>query len=175
MNRTLQQRAAAVRLVVFDVDGVLTDGRLYYSDAGCESRAFNIQDGHGIRLLLHYGVQVAVLSGRESGAVSRRLSDLGVARVYQGCRDKGPAFERLLEDCGVAAAQSAYVGDDLPDLAPLRRAGLACAVADACPEVIECAHWVARAGGGRGAARELCDFLLKEQGRWSEVVEYCLT
>ncbi len=172
MNATLKQ-CAAVRLVVFDVDGVLTDGRLYFSDDGRESRAFNIKDGHGIRLLLHYGVQVAVLSGRESDAVARRMRDLGVACVYQGFKNKGPAFERLLEDCGVAAEHTAYMGDDLPDLPAMRRAGLACAVADAHPEVIKCAHWVARADGGCGAARELCEVLIKEQGRWSEVLEHC--
>ena len=174
MSHTLRQRAGAVRLVVLDVDGVLTDGCLYCSDDGRESQAFNVRDGHGIRLLLHHGVRVAVLSGRVSGAAARRMNDLGVERVYQGHGNKGPAFDQLLEDCGVAAGQSAYMGDDLPDLGPMRRAGLACAVADAHPEVIECAHWVARAAGGRGAVRELCDFLLKEQGRWGEVRSYCL-
>ncbi len=173
MNDTFKQRAASIRLVVFDVDGVLTDGRLSFSDDGRESRAFDIKDGHGIRLLLHCSVQVAVLSGRESGAVARRMRDLGVEFVYQGFQDKGPAFERLLKDCGVAAECTAYMGDDLPDLAPLRRAGLACAVADAHPEVIECAHWVARAAGGHGAARELCDVLVREQGRWDEVIAHC--
>lgn len=173
MNDSFKRRAGSVRLVIFDVDGVLTDGRLYFGDEGREGRAFNVKDGHGIRLLLHYGVQVAVLSGRRSGVVARRMEELGIEHVHQGERDKGPAFERLLEACGVAAAQAAYMGDDLPDLAPMRRAGLACAVADAHPEVIRCAHWVARAGGGCGAARELCDALIKERGQWEEVLEHC--
>ncbi len=173
MNDSFKRRAASVRLVVFDVDGVLTDGRLYFDDRGCEGRAFDVKDGHGISLLLHYGVQVAVLSGRRSDVVARRMEELGVEHVHQGAREKGPVFERLLKTCGVTAEQSAYMGDDLPDIAPMRRAGLACAVADAHPEVIKCAHWVARADGGRGAARELCDALIKEQGRWEEVLEYC--
>ena len=173
MDPTLKQRAAAVKLVVFDVDGVLTDGRLYFSDDGRESLAFHIRDGHGIRLLIHYGVQVAVLSARESEAVTRRMNYLGVKRLYQGFQDKGPALQRLLEECGVTAAQTAYLGDDLPDLAPMARVGLAGAVADAHPVVIECAHWVAAAAGGYGAARELCEILLKEQGKWDEALDYC--
>ena len=173
MSDSFKRRAVSVRLVIFDVDGVLTDGRLYFDDEGRGGPAFNVKDGHGISLLLHYGVQVAVLSGRRSAAVARRMEELGVEHVYQGERDKGAAFQRLLEACGVEAGQSAYMGDDLPDIAPMRRAGLACAVADAHPEVIKRAHWVARADGGRGAARELCDALIKEQGRWEEVLEYC--
>ena len=173
MNATLRRCMAAISLVIFDVDGVLTDGRLYCDDDGGNSHAFNVRDGHGIRLLLHYGVQVAVLSGRDSAAVTRRMTDLGVEHVYQGCRDKMPAFEQLLKACGVSAGQTAYVGDDLPDIAPMRKAGLACAVADAHPEVIGCADWVIAANGGEGAARELCERLLKERGQWDQVLKYC--
>lgn len=175
MSDIFRQCAATVRLVVFDVDGVLTDGRVYLGDNGDEFRAFDIKDGHGIRLLLHYGVQVAALSGRESGAAEQRLRGLGVEHILQGHKEKGPAFERLLEDCGAAAEHVAYLGDDLPDLGPMRRAGLACAVADAHPRVIECADWVARAKGGHGAARELCDALLKARGTWEEALKHCLT
>ena len=172
MDPNLRQRATIIRLAVFDVDGVFTDGKLYFSEDRHESRAFDVKDGHGIRLLLNHGVEVAVVSGRNSDAVVWRMSDLGVTRVYQGVKDKGPVFEQLLEDCGIAAQLSSYMGDDLPDLVPMRRAGLACAVADACPEVIKCADWVARSPGGCGAVRELCDFLLRQQ---DEVIKHCST
>lgn len=173
MQSVFTQRAAAVRLVVFDVDGVLTDGRLYFTDGQRAGLAFSVRDGHGIRLLLHYGMQVAVLSGRESDTVSQRMAALGVRRVYQGVRDKKNGFARLLEDCSVAAENTAYMGDDLQDLAPMQRAGLACTVADAHPEIIRHADWVAKLGGGRGGARELCDALLKAQGQWDRVIRYC--
>ena len=175
MNNTLKQDIAVVKLVVFDVDGVLTNGQLYFSGDKSENRAFNIKDGHGIRLLLHYGVQVAVLSARESDAVSLRMQDLGVEHVYQGFRDKRLGFQKLLKSCGVVAEHVAYMGDDLPDIAPMKDAGFACAVADAHPEIIKCADWVSQFNGGCGAARELCDFLLKAQKRWDEVIEYCST
>ena len=167
------QRAATVKLVILDVDGVLTPGRLHTGSGGEDRLEFNVKDGHGIRLLLHYGVQVAVLSGRESAAVSRRMAELGVEHVYQGMREKGAGFESLLRDCAVTAEETAYMGDDLPDIAAMRRAGLACAVSDAHPEVIRRADWVAEFAGGRGAVRELCDFLLKAQGRWKDVLEHC--
>ena len=173
MQAILKQRAAVIRLVIFDVDGVLTDGRLYFDDDGFANQAFNVKDGHGIRLLLHHGINVAVLSGRESAAASRRMADLGVECVYQGVRDKGSGFDSLIRDCAVAPENTAYMGDDLPDLAPMQRAGLACAVSDAHPEVIRCADWVTQSGGGCGAARELCEVLLEAQGIWKSVLEHC--
>ncbi len=177
MQGTLIQRAAAIKLVVFDVDGVLTQGRLYAGSDGEEHLAFHVKDGHGIRLLLHYGIQVAILSGRKSAAVSRRMEELGVGveYVYQGMREKGAGFELLLGDCAIAAEETAYMGDDLPDIAAMQRAGFACAVSDAHPEVVCRADWVAQLAGGCGAVRELCDFLLKAQGRWKSVLEYCST
>ncbi len=147
-------------LVIFDVDGVLTDGRIWFSDNGVESKAFNTQDGFGLRQLMRAGVEVAVISGRQSNAVEKRMSELGVLHVILGCDDKVAAFERLIADLGVEAANTAYVGDDVPDIPLLRSVGLAIAVANAVAEVkAECAL-TTRASGGRGAVREICDLIL---------------
>jgi 3-deoxy-D-manno-octulosonate 8-phosphate phosphatase (KDO 8-P phosphatase) len=147
-------------LVIFDVDGVLTDGRIWFSDDGVESKAFNTQDGFGLRLLMRAGVEVAVISGRQSNAVEKRMSELGVPHVILGCNDKVAAFESLISDLGVEAANTAYVGDDVPDIPLLRSVGVAIAVANAVAEVkAECAL-TTRASGGRGAVREICDLIL---------------
>lgn len=152
--------SATVRLVAFDVDGVFTDGRFYLSADGMESKAFSTQDGYGVRRLLEAGVQVAVISGRSSAAVEKRMQELGVAHVVQGCRDKVAAFERLTSELGIAAADCAYVGDDIPDLPLLRSVGLSIAVANAVPEVRECCCYVTAARGGSGAVREVCDLIV---------------
>ncbi len=147
-------------LVVFDVDGVLTDGRLWLSDDGVESKAFNTQDGFGIRQLLHAGLEVAVISGRRSNAVEKRMSELGVRHVFLGCDDKVAAFRSLINELGVKTANTAYVGDDVPDIPLLRAAGVAIAVANAVAEVkAECAL-TTTAPGGQGAVREVCDLIL---------------
>lgn len=159
------ERAARVKLAVFDVDGVLTDGRLYLGSGGEEYKVFFSRDGHGIKLLRAAGVEVAVISGRRALAVRERMESLGVERVYQGHDDKLPVFKRLLEDLGLAPEQSCYVGDDVQDIPPMRRAGFAVAVADAHPLVGERAHWRTPSGGGRGAAREVCEFILNAQGK----------
>lgn len=160
MTDLLREKAARIRLVVFDVDGVFTDGRLYYGADGETSKVFHVHDGHGIKELLRRGVAVAVISGRDSAAVSRRMRDLGVQHVFQGNEDKLPVFERLLKKLGTAAADTACVGDDLPDLPLLEKAGLAVAVANAHPQVRERAEFVTTARGGDGAVREVCDLLL---------------
>lgn len=150
-------------LVIFDVDGVLTDGRIWLSDDGIESKAFNTQDGFGLRRLMRAGVEVAVISGRQSNAVEKRMSQLGVRHVILGCDDKVAAFEILIGDLGIAAAKAAYVGDDVPDIPLLRSVGVAIAVANAVDEVkAECAL-TTRASGGRGAAREICDLILESR------------
>jgi 3-deoxy-D-manno-octulosonate 8-phosphate phosphatase (KDO 8-P phosphatase) len=158
-------KAAQVRLVIFDVDGVLTDGRLYLADNGIELKAFHSRDGHGLKMLLNQGVEIAIISGRHSAAVERRMADLGVHHVYMGIQDKLAVFQELLERQGLNADQVAYVGDDVIDLPVMSRVGLAIAVQDADPFVKRHAHWQTPSAGGRGAAREVCELLLEAQGR----------
>ena len=159
------ERARAVRLAIFDVDGVLTDGTLYIGAQGEAFKAFNILDGHGLKMLQSAGVATAILSGRSSEAVARRAQELSIAHVIQGSADKVADFERLLSGLGLAAEACAFVGDDLPDLAVMRRCGLAIAVANAVDAVKAAAHYVTRAPGGRGAAREACELVLSARGQ----------
>lgn len=153
-----------------DVDGVLTDGRIVYSDRGDEIKAFHGRDGSGIKLWLGQGKRAALLTGRQSEIVQRRGAELGITTIIQGADAKLPAFEKLLADQGVTAAQTAYIGDDLPDVPLLRRSGLAAAVADACPEARAAAHYVTQTAGGRGAVREVIELVLRHQGRWQQIV-----
>jgi len=164
------ERAAAVRLLVLDVDGVLTDGRLHFGADGEALKVFDVRDGLGIKLLRESGIAVAILSARSSAIVERRARELGIERVVQGASDKGAAFAALAQSLGVVPAHCAYVGDDWPDLAVLVRVGFAATVADAAPEVRRAAHWIATAGGGRGAVRELAEFILRAQGRFDELL-----
>ncbi len=156
----LEERLAAVRLAAFDVDGVFTDGRFYLSDEGVESKAFCTLDGYGLRRLLEAGIEVAVISGRRSRAVEQRMAELGVQHVYLGCKDKVGVFDELLQQLGLRAEQSAYTGDDLPDLPVLERAGVAIAVANAHPDVVAACAFTTDWRGGFGAVREVCDRLL---------------
>lgn len=157
----LLERARGVRLAIFDVDGVMTDGTLWIGPQGEAFKAFNILDGHGMKMLQSAGVATAILSGRASEAVARRAAELSVAHVVQGSSDKVADFERLVASAGVPPAACAFVGDDLPDLAVMRRCGLAVAVANAVDAVKECAHFVTRASGGRGAVREFCELVIR--------------
>ncbi|WP_372693779.1 KdsC family phosphatase [Immundisolibacter sp.] len=152
--------AARIELVVFDVDGVLTDGRLYLGDDGTEYKAFHVRDGHGVKLLREANVRVAALSGRRSSAVTRRLDELQVDLYRQGCEHKGRDFREVLQHFGVEATAAAYLADDVIDLPALHLAGLPAAVADAHPRVKSAARWISAHGGGRGAARELCDLIV---------------
>ena len=161
---TPEQRAARIRLVVLDVDGVLTDGRLFYGPQGETLKVFDVRDGHGIKMLLAQGIDVAILSARESSIVAQRARELGIRRVLQGRGDKVAAFSQLLSDAGVAAAEAAFVGDDLPDLPVLRCAGFAATVDDAREEVKSVAHWVAPQPGGRAAVRACAEFILRAKG-----------
>jgi len=151
--------------MLFDVDGVLTDGRLWYGAAGDTLKAFHALDGHGIKLLMQTGTAVAILSGRHSPAVSARASELGIAHVLQGIDDKKGAFEALAARLGVPAAETGFMGDEVVDLPVLRRCGFACAPAQAHELVRAHAHYVTRAPAGAGAAREACEFVLRAQGR----------
>lgn len=158
-------RASRVRLAIFDVDGVMTDGTLYIGESGEAFKAFNILDGHGIKMLQAAGVATAIISGRTSPAVARRAAELGIEHVKQASADKVADFERLAAALGLDAAQCAFVGDDVPDLAVMRRCGLAVAVANAVDAVKQAAHHVTQASGGRGAVREFCELVLRAQGR----------
>lgn len=149
-----------IRLIAFDVDGVFTDGRFYLSDDGVESKAFSTQDGYGIRCLVTAGIEVMVISGRTSGAVERRMTELGVRHVIQGCKDKVSAFEAIASELGIAENECAYVGDDIPDLPLLETVGFPIAVANAVDAVIAQCDYTTRAKGGSGAVREICDMLL---------------
>ncbi len=150
--------------MAFDVDGVLTDGVLWYGAQGETLKAFHTLDGHGLKMLGASGVRLAIISGRDSPAVSRRAEELGVAHVLQGVDDKGPAFDDLLARLGLAAAEAGYMGDDVVDLPVLERCGFACAPAQAHERVLRCAHYVSAAAAGRGAAREVCELLMRAQG-----------
>jgi len=158
------ERAARIRLVVFDVDGVLTDGSLFLGDGGEEYKAFHSRDGHGMKMLQEAGVELAVITGRTSRVVEHRMASLGIEHVFQGQRDKLPAFETLLARLGLQAAECAYVGDDVVDLPVMRRVGLAIAVQDAHPLVVRHAHWQTPSPGGRGAARDVCELILEARG-----------
>ena len=158
------ERARRIRLLVLDVDGVLTDGRLYISAAGEELKVFHVRDGSGLVAIQRAGVTVAIISGRDSAAVTRRAGELGIRHVRQGVGDKGAELDRLLAELDVPAEETACVGDDTPDAPMLRRAGLAIGVADAHPALLAAAHWVTRSNGGHGAVREVCDLLLSARG-----------
>ena len=156
---------AGIRLVAFDVDGVFTDGRFYLSDDGVETKAFHTQDGFGIRQLVDANVVVAIISGRESPAVSRRMAELDVQHVVLGCKNKVAAFDEIANQHGIRTDQSAYVGDDVPDLPLLRHVGFGIAVANAVPEVKRACDHVTTAAGGAGAVREVCELILVAQGQ----------
>ena len=156
---------AKIQLLVLDVDGVLTDGSLYFGARGESLKVFNVRDGHGIKLLMGQGVQIAMFSGRRSAAVTARVRELKVRHVVQGCADKLQALRDLCARLGLDPLACACIVDDTPDLPLMSAVGFAAAVADAHPLVLRAAHWVAKAAGGRGAVRELCDALLRARTR----------
>ncbi len=162
--QNVHERARKVKLVAFDVDGVMTDGALYLSDSGEEIKVFNSLDGHGMKMLRESGVELAVITGRTSRIVELRAKNLGIELVYQGVEDKARAFAELLTARKLDAAATAYMGDDVVDLPVLTRCGLALSVPDAPLIVRQHAHYVSRAGGGRGAVREVCELIMHAQG-----------
>jgi 3-deoxy-D-manno-octulosonate 8-phosphate phosphatase (KDO 8-P phosphatase) len=169
------QRAAAVRLLLLDVDGVLTDGRLYFDAKGEALKVFHVRDGHGLKMAQRAGIEVAFVSGRRSDAAYQRARELGINRFHEGVRDKVAVMLEIMAALGIEASQVAVVGDDLVDLPIMARAGLAVAVADAVPEVLAAAHWVTHNPGGRAAVREVCDLILKARGKWPEAVRPWIT
>jgi 3-deoxy-D-manno-octulosonate 8-phosphate phosphatase (KDO 8-P phosphatase) len=166
-QRDAADRARAVRMIVFDVDGVLTDGSLFYDDRGEEYKAFNSRDGHGIKMLRASGVDTGIITGRTSQVVLHRARNLGIEHIFQGADDKLDAFHRLLVRVNLEPRQIAYMGDDLVDLPVMNRCGLAITVPDAPEEVKARCQVVTRAGAGRGAAREACELIMQAQGTWA--------
>jgi len=165
LDPALQERAAKICMLVLDVDGVLTDGKLYFDNAGNEMKAFNTRDGLGIKLLQQCGVEVAVITGRKSSIVSQRMAQLDIRHVYQGREDKLKAFTHLLEATGIGTEQVCFAGDDWIDLPVLLKAGLAISVADADDYVKDRVHWVTQRNGGEGAVREICNLILAAKGQ----------
>lgn len=167
-------RAQPVRLAIFDVDGVMTDGRLYFGDDGQEYKAFHSLDGHGMKMLAQSGVQLAIITGRTSQVVVHRARNLGIELIHQGASDKLAAYEELLQRVRLAPEQTAYMGDDVVDLPVLLRCGLALTVPTAPGEVQQHAHLVTAREGGRGAVREVCEFIMKAQGTWAGLLAHYL-
>lgn len=163
--------AADVLLVVLDVDGVLTDGRITYDNRGNELKSFDVKDGHGLKLLQRAGIAIGIITGRQSELVARRAAELGIEILYQGALRKLDPYLEILEQLGLDDRQVAYVGDDLIDLPVLRRVGFSATVSDAHPELAPLVDYVAGRPGGRGAVREICDLLLKGGGHWQRVTD----
>lgn len=160
---------ATIKLLLLDVDGVMTDGRITYDNNGGELKSFDVKDGHGLKLLQRAGIEIGIITGRQSAVVARRAAELGIELVYQGVKDKLVPFHEILEKLRISPEEVAYVGDDVVDLPVMRRVGFAVTVADAVEDVKPFADLVTTRDGGRGAVREVCDFLLKKSGRWATV------
>ncbi|MDD5723616.1 MAG: HAD hydrolase family protein [Syntrophales bacterium] len=169
MDISLSEKLKKIVLLVLDVDGVLTDGKIIIDDLGNESKNFHVRDGHGLRLLMRGGVDVMLLTGRTSKVVKHRADELGIRDVYQGAKDKAPMLEEILGERGLSGECIAYVGDDVVDIPVFRMVGFSAAVADAPEYVRAQADYVTEKGGGAGAVREICDMIMGAQGAWSEV------
>ena len=167
----IERRAARVKLLLMDCDGVLTDGRITLLENGDEQKSFHTRDGHGIVLLHRAGLSSGIISGRTSSLVERRARELGMRYIRQGTWDKIKDFEELLAEAGVTDHEVAFVGDDVTDIPLMQRSALAVAVADAAPETLAAAHYVTQLPGGHGAVREVTELILKAQGRWSELMK----
>ena len=166
--RDILDKASRIKLVIFDVDGVLTTGALFIGDDGQEYKAFSSRDGLGMRMLQDSGVEIGIITGRTSSVVQHRMDSLGITHVFQGQKNKVPAFEELCQRTGVSPDEVAYVGDDIVDLPVLKRVGLSIAVADAEPLVVHHADWRTPRAGGLGAARDVCELIMQAQGTWAE-------
>jgi 3-deoxy-D-manno-octulosonate 8-phosphate phosphatase (KDO 8-P phosphatase) len=169
---TLPNKLKDIQLLLLDVDGVLTDGSIIYSGEDSETKVFNVKDGFGLKLVMAAGIKVGLVTGRTSRALHRRCRDLGIRYIYDGVQQKAPLLDKIITETGVAAANTAFIGDDLPDLPLMRRIGLSIAVADAHEVVRDYSDWITSAPGGRGAVREVCDALLKARGDWEKMMEH---
>jgi 3-deoxy-D-manno-octulosonate 8-phosphate phosphatase (KDO 8-P phosphatase) len=171
INAQTRSRIEKVKMLGLDVDGVMTDGRLFYHDDGTETKAFDVRDGHGIKMLQHAGIEVFLISGRSSPLVEKRAADLGISEVTQGVRDKVPILKKLLSKKGLQPEAVAFMGDDVVDLPVMARVGLAIAVADASEHLFGAAHYVTLAPGGRGAVREVVELILGVQELWEKAAQ----
>lgn len=165
----MEERLKKIKLLLLDVDGVMTDGRIIFDSNGVESKFFNVKDGHGIKMLQRSGVDVGIISGRQSMVVTNRAKELGIEIVYQKAIDKLTPFRAILEDTGLVEEQVAFVGDDVIDIPVLKRVGFAAAPPDAVSEVIPHVQFVTENKGGWGAVREVCDLIMKAQNNWEDV------
>lgn len=170
-DREVVERAAQVRIVLMDVDGVLTDGRLFMGSDGNDGRSFHVRDGQGVRLGQRGGLLFGIISGREARVVAERAADLYITEVHQGVQDKTDVLREILGRLELSPEQACFVGDDLVDVPVMKAVGLAVAPGDAAPEVCDIAHYVTKSLGGRGAVREVVDLLLRASGKWEQVTE----
>jgi 3-deoxy-D-manno-octulosonate 8-phosphate phosphatase (KDO 8-P phosphatase) len=168
---SVYEKAARIKLVLFDVDGVLTDRKIYYSDSGEEYKAFNLHDGLGIKLLRQTGVEVGIITARQSAIIHKRMQELDIRHIYQGYTEKIKALQIIISELNLELNQIAYVGDDLPDLSIIRQVGLGIAVADAVDYVRKQADWCTQAVGGQGAGREVCELIMQAQGTLNTLYE----
>lgn len=166
-----REKIKPIKLLILDVDGVLTDGKIIYNDRGEEIKAFHVRDGHGLKLLMRAGIGIALITGRKSKVVLHRARDLGIKNVYQRVTNKIEVYEKILKGEKLKDENVGFVGDDLVDIPVLKRVGFSAAVGDAIPEVREVADYVASKKGGEGAVREICELLLKVQNKWEEITE----
>lgn len=169
LSDEMRKKIYPVRILILDVDGVLTDGGIIIDDDGRETKRFDVRDGHGMKVLMRYNVEIILLTGRTSKVVECRAADLGIGEVYQGAWNKLEVFEEILKKKGIGAECAAFVGDDIVDVPVLRRVGFSASVADAADDVKKIVDYVTINNGGRGAVREICEIILKVKGRWPEV------
>ncbi len=167
----LKYKASKIKAAVFDVDGVMTDGSLTFDENGIEYKTFNAKDGQGIVMLNRAGFITAIITARQNGTVRHRFENLGMTKLYEGQKNKMLALEAFMEEFALEPEEIAYMGDDLPDICVLKKIGLSCAPADAVQEVIETAEFISSKNGGRGAIREMCDFILKSTGKYDLIME----
>ena len=171
MKRVNRKKLKSVKLLMLDVDGVLTDGKIMYNDRGEEIKAFNVRDGHGLKLLMRAGIEIALITGRKSKVVLHRARDLGIKKVYQRVTNKIEIYEKILKGKKLKDIHVGFVGDDLVDIPVLKRVGFSAAVGDAIPEVKKVVDYVASKRGGEGAVREICELLLKVQNKWEGITD----
>ncbi len=170
-KKNIEDIAKGIKLLILDVDGVLTDGAIILDNEGNEYKSFHVRDGHGIKMLIHAGIHVAIITGRHSKVVERRAHELGITEVFQKCHDKRIAYKKLIEQYSLKDSEVAYIGDDIVDAPIMAMAGLPVAVADATDDTKEYALLVTKSRGGRGAVREVTDFILKSKGIWQEMFD----
>lgn len=171
LDEKIREKIKRIKLLILDVDGVLTDGKVIIDDEGKETKHFNVRDGHGLKMLMRYGIEIVFLTGRRSMVVERRARELGISEVHQGAKNKLSFYSEIVERRKLAGDEVGYIGDDIVDIPFMKHVGFCAAVADAAPEVLQIADYIAGRAGGEGAVREICDMILKVQGKWRSVAE----